>query len=1220
VFGSKGRAAVAVLPLAAILAGAIGFVAWSPVVVPATAFVIRATLVDASPPATLAPTAMAAYTLHFRNVGLVAWQRGTAKQVTLGVRGDDPAYATAGIAAGWATPTRIVSTTEPVVLPGAIGTFTFTVRAPNTPGTYRVPVGLVVDGLSWLDTDPFTVVVTSDLGFHGQFVEQSPSPFLEPGETSGPQTVRIRNTGAKPWVRGVAGQQLNLGLTGDDPSQSALAMGWPSFDRVAIQTEPRVAPGGVATFVFRLRAPMTIGTYPLRLRAVVDGVTWLEDEGIVTLVKVGWSGATAAKSGSGSTDRAQFAFAASGNPAKVARGALTTVTATFTTANTISNAVVGVEIYAPGAASLVYQKWFDRESFSPGVSRSFAVPWTVPPASAVGSYRVSLAAYSNNFKASYGGTASATAIDVTDPSGATPPPATTSTPAPSSPGTSTPPPATPTPTPLLPSFALSASVTPTTAVPGDIVNVSAVVKSASATTALVDLEIWAAGGTSPSYQVWFDGQTFTAGQQRPYTATWQVPAGAQTGAYRVSVGTYAVGWAVQYAWSDAAATFSVGSVTAPSPTPTLTTAPTATPTPATPTPAPTATPQPTFVESASVSPASVAAGGTVTITASFTASIASTAVVSIYVFAPGGTTQLDQQWFDNQSFVAGQTKTYTVTWQAPSTVAAGTYVVKLGTFPAGWSGFHYSWTDSAATFAVTAAAALPTFVQTAQAAPASLAPGGTVTIAATFTASMATTAVVSIYVFAPDATTQLNQQWFDNQAFAAGQARTYTVTWAVPAGTAGGTYVVKLGTFPAGWSGQHYSWSDLAATFAVNAPAATATPVPTAAPTPVPTTAPTPTPTTTTAPTPTPTSAPTPVPTVPASTTPPTFSGLHVQGNQLLNGSGQRVVLRGVDRMGMEYECVQGGGLFGGVPVDLASVNGIKTWHANIVRLPLNEHCWLGTEGSPSGATYQQGVESYVNLLTQNGVYVLIDLHWSAPAGQSANGQQAMPNTSYSADFWKSVANRFKSNSSVLFDLFNEPIPNNNANDDTDSAAMRSWSCWRDGGAGGNCDANQSSGTASSGLSGNQVAGMQALTDAVRSTGATNVIVLGGIQWANTIWSSSTRNLLTYKPVDPLGQLVASLHAYESTWCRDTACYDREVAPIAAQMPVIFGEFGNANGDTNMLNSLMSWADAHSVGYMAWTWNIGDSSGFSQMKMLTSYNGTPNQYGQVVKGHITTMQ
>jgi len=1213
VFGGKGRAAVAVLPFAAILAGAIGFVAWSPVVVPATALVVRATLVDASPPATLAPTATAAYTLRFRNTGLVVWQRGTAKQVTLGVRGDDPGYASAGIAAGWATPTRIVSTIEPVVLPGAIGTFTFTVRAPKTPGTYRVPVGLVVDGLSWLDADPFTLVVTSDLGYHGQLVEQSPSPMLEPGETSGPQTVRIRNTGAKPWVRGVAGQQLNLGLVGDDRSQSALAMGWPSFDRVAMQTEPRVAPGGVATFVFRVRAPTTAGTYPLRLRAVVDGVTWLEDEEIVTLVKVGWLGATAAKN---PVDRAAFAFAASGNPAKLARGASTTVTATFTTVSTIGNAIVGVEIYAPGAASVVFQKWFDKQSFSPGVSRSFAVPWTVSSASAVGSYRVSLSAYSSNFKTSYGGSPSATAIDVTDPASPTPPPATIAPPGPSAtPVTATPSPA---PTPVPPTFTLGASVTSPSVAPGDVVNVNAVVTSASAANALVDIEVWAAGGAAPSYQVWFDGQTFAAGQQRAYPATWPVPADAPTGAYRVSVGVYAPAWGTEYAWLDSGATFTVASAATPSPTPTPTTAPT--PPPATPTPAPTAAPQPTFVLRATVSPASIAAGGTTSITASFTAAVTSTAIVSIYVYAPDGTTELNQQYFDNQSFVAGETKTYTVTWQAPSTAAAGTYVVKLGAFPPGWRPQNYSWTDLAATFAVTAAApTTPTFDESAQVAPASLAPGGTVTITASFTASIASTAIVSIYVFAPDATTQLNQQWLDNQVFAAGQTRTYAVTWTAPATAAGGTYIVKLGTFPAGWSGYHYSWTDRAATFSVNAPAATATPVPTAAPTPVPTTAPTPVPTT--GPTPTPTSAPvpTPVPTTPAPTTPPTFSGLHVQGNRLVNASAQTVVLRGVNRMGLEYECVQGGGLFGGVPVDLASVNAMKSWHINVVRLPLNEHCWLGIEGSPSGATYQQGVASYVNLLTANGIYVMVDLHWSAPPGQSASGQQSMPNTSYSANFWKSVATSFKGNPMVLFDLFNEPIPNNNANDSTDSAAMRSWSCWRDGGAGGNCDATQSSGTSSS-MSGSQVVGMQALVDAVRSTGATNVIVLGGIQWANTLWSSSTRNLLTYLPVDPLGQLAAAVHAYDNTWCRDTACYDREVAPIAAQLPVIFGEFGNAAGDTNMLNSLMNWADARSIGYAAWTWNVGDSSGFGQMKLLTSYSGTPNQYGQVVRGHITAIQ
>jgi hypothetical protein len=148
---------------------------------------------------------------------------------------------------------------------------------------------------------------------------------------------------------------------------------------------------------------------------------------------------------------------------------------------------------------------------------------------------------------------------------------------------------------------------------------------------------------------------------------------------------------------------------------------------------------------------------------------------------------------------------------------------------------------------------------------------------------------------------------------------------------------------------------------------------------------------------------------------------------------------------------------------------------------------------------------------------------------------------------------------------------------------------------------------------------MQALVDAVRSTGATNVIVLSGIQWGGTIWSSSTHNIWTHLPADPLGQLVASLHVYSGTWCRDVACYDREVAPIAAQMPVVFGEFGNEVGDTATLNALMSWADARGVGYLAWTWAIGDSSGFSQLKLITSWTGTPNQFGSVVRNHILAL-
>ena len=78
----------------------------------------------------------------------------------------------------------------------------------------------------------------------------------------------------------------------------------------------------------------------------------------------------------------------------------------------------------------------------------------------------------------------------------------------------------------------------------------------------------------------------------------------------------------------------------------------------------------------------------------------------------------------------------------------------------------------------------------------------------------------------------------------------------------------------------------------------------------------------------------------------------------------------------------------------------------------------------------------------------------------------------------------------MLFDLFNEPYPDNNQ--DTTAA----WTCWKNGGT---C----------SGMS-YQAAGMQTLVNTVRATGATNVIMLGGVQYSGTLshWGA-------YAPTDP---------------------------------------------------------------------------------------------------------
>ena len=91
------------------------------------------------------------------------------------------------------------------------------------------------------------------------------------------------------------------------------------------------------------------------------------------------------------------------------------------------------------------------------------------------------------------------------------------------------------------------------------------------------------------------------------------------------------------------------------------------------------------------------------------------------------------------------------------------------------------------------------------------------------------------------------------------------------------------------------------------------------------------------------------------------------------------MVLHGVDRSGTEFMCVQGLGIFDG-PNDQSSINAMKKWHINAVRLPLNKACWTGApyiRRVLSERAYQRAVEAYVRLLNVNGIIAILDLHWT---------------------------------------------------------------------------------------------------------------------------------------------------------------------------------------------------------------------------------------------------
>jgi endoglucanase len=78
----------------------------------------------------------------------------------------------------------------------------------------------------------------------------------------------------------------------------------------------------------------------------------------------------------------------------------------------------------------------------------------------------------------------------------------------------------------------------------------------------------------------------------------------------------------------------------------------------------------------------------------------------------------------------------------------------------------------------------------------------------------------------------------------------------------------------------------------------------------------------------------------PSSAAGPAPNGLRVSGNKLVDASNNVVHLRGVNRSGTEYACVQGWGIFDGLS-NAASIEAMTNWHVNVVRVPLNEDCWL---------------------------------------------------------------------------------------------------------------------------------------------------------------------------------------------------------------------------------------------------------------------------------------
>ena len=322
----------------------------------------------------------------------------------------------------------------------------------------------------------------------------------------------------------------------------------------------------------------------------------------------------------------------------------------------------------------------------------------------------------------------------------------------------------------------------------------------------------------------------------------------------------------------------------------------------------------------------------------------------------------------------------------------------------------------------------------------------------------------------------------------------------------------------------------------------------------------------------------------------------------------------GVNVMGGEYACAQGWGLQHHVAAGVTHAelaNMLSVWGVKSVRLPVNEHCWLA-ESYPfqylnadfTGRAYQASLQQLVHLLTDEyQLHVILDLHWTGKKDEKALELKPLPNPDYSASFWRDVAEQFAHNDRVIFNLFNEPhVPKPNeespgvdgqsdvegsAGSQSDEASLYAdltensvlenealdknwWLIWRDGN--------------------DQYAGMQSLVDAIRGTGASNHISIGGLDY-----SADQRGWLTYAPHDPLGKLWVDNHAYPAgNKCTDRLCWEQTLLPLVANgYGVMFGEAGNSIGQSpqgcqaDFVKKVYRFARENTIPVLAWTFVAG---------------------------------
>ncbi|MEO5924397.1 MAG: glycoside hydrolase family 5 protein [Bryobacteraceae bacterium] len=272
-----------------------------------------------------------------------------------------------------------------------------------------------------------------------------------------------------------------------------------------------------------------------------------------------------------------------------------------------------------------------------------------------------------------------------------------------------------------------------------------------------------------------------------------------------------------------------------------------------------------------------------------------------------------------------------------------------------------------------------------------------------------------------------------------------------------------------------------------------------------------------------------------------TLSRLSVDGSRVVDSKGEPVLLRGVNRSGLEYsQC--------SIPsAELEFIT--QNWGGNVVRVPFNQDWVLNAEG------YLGLLDEAIAVAARNGAYTLLDLQWldaERAFGPERQFVAPLPNPD-TAKMWATLARRYQDNPAVLFDLFNEP--HDRARDDPyplyrpdgsqyheehRRVSMTEWQPWA-----------------------------EMLVDTIRAEAPEALIFVSGTNWAY--------DLRGY-PLNREG-LVYSTHVYRNKGEDWFGAFGY----LASHVPVFAGEFGGSECDLEWGRQLLDYFDELGIGWTAWS-------------------------------------